>query len=149
MLDAKSNKVQTMSMSIRSYSELRRFETFEDRYNYLKLDGHVGSATFGFDRGINQDFYTSYEWKRVRDEVIVRDNGCDLGIPGYEIYVEILIHHMNEMTVEDIIHGEPWIVDPEYLITTTKTTHNGIHYGLQSPYPSVVLSRNPNDTKLW
>lgn len=136
-------------MMIRSYSELRQFNTFEDRYDYLKLDGRVGDTTFGFNRELNQDFYASYEWKSARDRVILRDNGCDLGIPGYEINTEILIHHMNEMTIDDIVHGEPWIIDPEYLITTTITTHNGIHYGLQSPYPSVVLSRNPNDTKLW
>lgn len=136
-------------MMIRSYSELRRLTTFEDRFQYLKLDAFVGDATFGFNKQINQDFYSSYEWKQAREAVILRDNGCDLGILGYEIHAEILIHHMNEMTMDDIVHGEPWIVDPEYLITTTKMTHNAIHYGRQNPYPKTVLSRSPGDTKLW
>lgn len=134
---------------IRSYSELSRFNTFKERYEYLKLGANVGDVTFGFNRGVNQDFYSSYEWRNARDVVILRDNGCDLGISGYEIYAEILIHHMNEMTIDDIVHGEPWIVDPEYLITTTKMTHNAIHYGRADPYPRVVTSRTPNDTKLW
>lgn len=136
-------------MLIRSYSELIQFNTFDERFEYLKLNNHLGETTFGFDRSVNQDFYHSYEWKRVRDEVILRDNGCDLGVPGYEINVEILIHHLNQMTLDDIIHGESWIIDPEYLITTTKMTHNAIHYAQPNPYPKTVLSRNPNDTKLW
>jgi len=133
----------------RTYSELRRFDTFEERFEYLKLDGQVGRSTFGFDRWVNQRFYTSYEWKRARDQVIIRDDGCDLGIPGYEINVEILIHHMNPMTYADIIHGEEWIFDPNFLITTTKTTHNALHYGIQNGIPRTVVSRRPNDTKLW
>lgn len=136
-------------MMNRSYSELRRFESFDDRFEYLKLDGVVGQATFGFDRYINQAFYTSYEWKRARDEVIVRDNGCDLGIIGYEITTELLVHHMNPIIVEDIIHGEQWIFDPEYLITTCKRTHNAIHFGHEIAYPPTVTARTPNDTKLW
>ena len=136
-------------MMNRSYSELRRFDTFEERYEYLKLHGEVGQATFGFDRFINQKFYTSYEWKRVRKYVIYRDHGCDLGIYGYEIHVDLLIHHMNPIVADDIIHGEEWIFDPEYLITTTKMTHNAIHFGAENPYPRTVLARNPNDTKLW
>lgn len=138
-----------MIMRIRSYSELKQFHTFDERFDYLKLNNHLGEMTFGFNREINQMFYASYEWKQVRDEVIVRDNGCDLGIPGYEIHVDILVHHVNQMVLDDIIHGEPWIFDPEYLITTTKMTHNAIHYGQENPYPKVVLSRNPDDTKLW
>jgi hypothetical protein len=138
-----------MIMRIRSYSELRRFNTFEERFDYLKLNTHLGEVTFGIDRHINQRFYASYEWQRVRDIVILRDNGCDLGIPGYEINVEILIHHVNQVILDDIVHGEPWILDPEYLITTTQRTHNAIHFGQENPYPKVVLSRNPNDTKLW
>jgi hypothetical protein len=134
---------------IRSYSELRRFTEFDDRYEYLKLNGAVGRSTFGFDRYINQMFYTSYEWKRARNLVILRDNGCDLGVPGYEIYDHILIHHINPMDVDDIIHGESWIFDPEYLITTTQNTHNAIHFGNDKLLPKVVLERNPNDTKLW
>lgn len=133
----------------RSYSELRNIVTFEERFDYLRLDGAVGRSTFGFDRYINQRFYQSYEWKRARRDVIIRDNGCDLGIPGYEIYVEILIHHMNPMSADDIIHGESWIFDPEYLITTTQNTHNAIHFGNENGLPRVVLERSPNDTKLW
>lgn len=133
----------------KTYSELRRFDNFDERFEYLKLNGQVGRATFGFDRWVNQKFYTSYEWKRARDLVILRDDGCDLGILGYEINAEILIHHMNPMSMDDIIHREEWIFDPNYLITTTKSTHNAIHYGAQNPYPRTVISRNPNDTKLW
>jgi hypothetical protein len=124
-------------------------ETFEERFEYLKLVGDVGRSTFGFDRYINQKFYMSYEWKRVRDMVIIRDNGCDLGISGYEIGAGMLIHHMNPMTIDDIRHGESWILEPEYLITTTKNTHNRIHYGDEKNIPKVVTSRNPGDTKLW
>lgn len=138
-----------MIMMIRSYSELRRFETFEERFDYLKLGGSIGTSTFGFDRHINQAFYSSYEWERAREEVIVRDHGCDLGVFGYEIHVHILIHHMNPIVLDDIIHGEPWLFDPENLITTTKKTHNAIHYGRPNPYPKVVAARLPNDTKLW
>ena len=134
---------------IRLYSELRRFDTFDDRFNYLKLDGEVGRSTFGFDRYINQKFYTSYEWKRARDEVIVRDNGCDLGISEYEIHGSLLIHHINPIIPDDIIHGEEWIFDPEYLITTTQITHNAIHFGNDRLLPKIVTSRSPKDTKLW
>jgi hypothetical protein len=134
---------------IRTYRELSRFNTFDERFEYLKLGDVVGSATFGFDRYINQGFYTSYEWKRAREEVILRDNGCDLGIPGFEIYRDILVHHINPMMADDIIHGEEWIFDPEYLITTTKNTHNAIHFGNNKGLPKVVITRNRNDTKLW
>lgn len=134
---------------IRSYSELRSLNTFEDRFEYLKLGGGVGRATFGFDRYINQQFYASREWADVRNFVVVRDNGCDLGIPGYEIHVNALIHHMNPMGVEDILHKEDWILDPEFLITTTQHTHNGIHYGKENLYPKVVTQRTPGDTRLW
>lgn len=134
---------------IRSYSELSTLHTFDERFEYLKLGGSVGRSTFGFDRWVNQKFYASYHWKRARDQVIVRDMGCDLGILGYEIHVEILIHHMNPISLDDITHGEEWIIDPEYLITTTKTTHNAIHYGSNSLIPKVTLERTPDDTKLW
>lgn len=134
---------------IKSYSELSRLETFEQRFEYLKLSGGVGRATFGFDRYINQQFYMSREWQDVRQYVIYRDNGCDLGIPGYEIHVGPLIHHMNPMEVKDIINHEPWIIDPEYLITTTQITHNNIHYGTENLLPKVVIERTPSDTKLW
>lgn len=131
------------------YSELRRLHTFEDRFEYLKLEGGVGRATFGFDRYVNQQFYRSPEWHDVRSYVIVRDEGCDLGIPGYEIHAEPLIHHMNPMSVNDILHGESWILDPEYLITTTHRTHNDIHFGSKRLGPKVVTERSPGDTRLW
>lgn len=149
MLGVLLMKMWMKIMLIRSYSELKRFQTFDERFDYLKLKNRLGEMTFGFSREINQSFYASYEWKRVRDQVIVRDNGCDLGIPGYEINVEILVHHMNQMVLDDIVHKSDWIFDPEYLITTTQMTHNAIHFGKENPYPKVVLSRNPNDTKLW
>lgn len=125
------------------------FETFEERFNYLKLGGGVGYATFGFDRHINQRFYMSREWQDARYFVINRDNGCDLGIPGYEIHISPLIHHMNPMNVEDILHHEEWIIDPEFLITTTHNTHNAIHYGVDRLIPKTVTERKPHDTKLW
>lgn len=133
----------------RRYSELRRFETFEERFDYLKLEGGVGRATFGHDRYLNQTFYTSREWKWVRDEVIVRDRGCDLGIPGREVHQGLVIHHMNPMTPDDILHQEEWILDPEFLIVTSHLTHNDIHFGLKRLVPQVVTERTPNDTKLW
>jgi len=136
-------------MSLKTYSELRNLETFEERFEYLKLNGQVGSSTFGFDRHINQAFYASYEWAKAREEVILRDNGCDLGIFGYEIHVDILIHHITPIVLSDILNREPWVFDPENLITTTKRTHNAIHYGREDPYPDIVVARIPNDTKLW
>lgn len=136
-------------MRDRSYSELCRIETFEERFDYLKLGGEVGHATFGFDRWINQAFYTSQEWKSIRHHVILRDNGCDLGIRGYEINGALLIHHINPMESDDIIHGESWILDPEFLITTTQTTHNAIHYGDRSLLSVKFVERKPGDTKLW
>ena len=140
---------KTACTMTRFYSELRRLIGFEDRFNYLKLHGDVGRSTFGFDRYINQKFYRSYEWKRAREQVIFRDDGCDLGVPGYEIYTELLIHHINPMVADDIIHGEEWIFDPEFLITTTQNTHNAIHFGDENLLPKTVISRSPNDTKLW
>ena len=133
----------------RRYSELMRFHTFEERYDYLRLGGIVGTSTFGFDRYINQDFYRSREWRSVRDQTIVRDNGCDLGIDGYEIHGNLLVHHMNPMTADDVVHGEEWIVNPEFLITTTNETHNAIHYGNQSLLKTPFVPRVPGDTKLW
>lgn len=136
-------------MSIKTYSELYRLSTFEERFQYLRLEGGVGRATFGFDRHLNQRFYTSREWRDVRSFVIFRDEGCDLGIPGYEIHVDPLIHHINPMNVNDIVNREQWILDPEFLITTTHNTHNAIHYGVESLVPAVVTERKPGDTKLW
>jgi hypothetical protein len=133
----------------RTYSELLRFDNFEDRFEYLRLNGNVGRATFGFDRYINQKFYTSHEWKRARRDVIVRDNGCDLGVPGYEIGGTVLIHHINPMKIDDILHKNEDVFDPEYLITTTHDTHNALHYSDKNQLIKTVLSRSPNDTKLW
>ena len=138
-----------MSTMTRRYSELSRFGSFEKRYEYLRLGGEVGQSTFGFDRHINQKFYRSREWKQIRDFVIVRDSGCDLGISGYEIAQGALIHHMNPMSVNDIIHGNDWILNPDFLITTTQNTHNAIHYGDASLLPKGVVVRQPGDTKLW
>ena len=136
-------------MIIRTYSELSRFSTFEDRYEYLKLGGQVGKSTFGFERYLNQGFYTSREWRQVRHHVIARDEGLDLGVEDYEIYDKIIIHHMNPMSPDDLIHGNEDILNPEYLISTSHKTHNAIHYGdknlLQKPY----IERKPGDTKLW
>lgn len=133
----------------KSYSELSKFDTFDERFEYLKLSGGVGRATFGFDRYINQQFYMSREWQDVRQHVILRDEGCDLGIIGYEIHVNLLIHHMNPMGIDDIVHGESWILDPEFLILTTHNTHNAIHFGGKKLEPKVVMERMPRDTKLW
>lgn len=142
-------QLQAMKMKIRTYSELRRLETFEDRFDYLELGGNVGESTFGFDRWVNQQFYKSREWTQARNYVIVRDNGCDLGVEGYEIYMDLLVHHMNPMVPENIIHGEDWIVDPEFLITTSLKTHNAIHYGDKSLLPRGPIERKAGDTKLW
>ena len=136
-------------MKTRSYSELRRLDTFEERYRYLALRGSVGDPTFGFDRWINQDFYRSPEWKRIRQHVIARDLGMDLGVEGYEIYDRVIIHHMNPMRADDIVHGDEVILDPEFLITTTHRTHNAIHYGDESLLPRQLVERRPGDTRLW
>lgn len=134
---------------IRSYSEICRLETFEERFHYLSLKGTVGVHTFGFDRWINQQFYTSREWRDVRENVILRDEGCDLGIEGYEIASRLMIHHMNPVLPDDIENGESWILDPEFLITTTHRTHNAIHYGDESLLRKPFVPRRPGDTKLW
>jgi hypothetical protein len=136
-------------LKTRTYSELRRLETFEERFDYLVLRGEVGEATFGFDRWINQRFYRSREWQHVRDQVIVRDNGCDLGVPGYEIHARLMIHHMNPSTPEDLEHGEDWILDPQYLITTTHRTHNAIHYGDDSLLVKPPVERRRATPTLW
>lgn len=134
---------------IRSYSELRRLDTFEDRYEYLRLRSFVGQSTFGFDRYINQQFYRSTQWKQIRDHVIARDQGLDLGVDGYEIYDKIIIHHMNPMTIDEIEHGDSSILDPNFLISTTHRTHNAIHYGDSSLLVKPLIERRFNDTKLW
>lgn len=134
---------------IRTYTELSRLETFEDRFDYLSLKGMVGQDTFGFDRYLNQGFYKSREWKNIRSHVIVRDKGCDLGVDGYEIRAHLLVHHMNPVMRDDILHGEEWIIDPEFLITTSHQTHNAIHYGDKRLLPRGPIVRQPGDTRLW
>lgn len=134
---------------MRTYTQLIKLPTFEERFEYLKLDGTVGEDTFGFDRYLNQIFYRSPEWKRVRDEVIIRDNGCDLGIPGHEIYGRILIHHMNPIAVKDILDRADILLNPEYLISTVHRTHNAIHYGNINLLPKGPIIRTPNDTCPW
>ena len=134
---------------IRSYSELIKLKTFEERYKYLQLGGSVGKDTFGFDRYINQRFYRSQEWKSVRNQVIVRDNGCDLGVEGYEIHGRIYIHHMNPILLKDIEDCTEFLLNPEYLITTTHRTHNAIHYGDESLLILDPVVRTANDTCPW
>lgn len=136
-------------MSIRCYSELITLPTFEERFKYLQLNGQVGKSTFGFDRYINQNFYRSSEWKRVRNEIILRDNGCDLGMEGYEIHGRILIHHMNPITIADIESMSEYLMNPEYLISTVHNTHNAIHYGDENLLIKESIERKPNDTCPW
>ena len=138
-----------IQMNIRSYSELITIPTFEERFRYLQLDGRVGEETFGFNRYLNQIFYKSDEWLRVRDLVIVRDNGCDLGIEGREIYGKILVHHMNPITIDDITRRSKYLLDPEYLITTVKNTHDAIHYGDESLLIKGPIERSKYDTCPW
>ena len=139
-----------MKTNIKTYSELLKLKTFKERYEYLKLDNTVGEETFGFDRYINQMFYKSDEWKRVRNYVITRDNGCDLGIPDRKIIDSvILVHHMNPITKEDVINKNEILLDPEYLITTIKPTHNAIHYGDESLLNEDLVIRSKNDTCPW
>ena len=130
------------------HKELARLETFDERFDYLRLDGRVGEDTFGFDRYLNQDFYRSYEWRQIRRYVIARDNGCDLGVPGFEIHYRIYIHHMNPLTKEQIIHGDEAALDPDFLISCTLQTHNAIHYG-RNRLRRLAPDRHPGDTKLW
>lgn len=136
-------------MNIKRYSELILLPTFEERYKYLQLNGIIGDETFGFDRYINQMFYRSQEWKQIRDYVIVRDNGCDLGIEGHEIRGKILIHHMNPIGIKDIQQVNKFLLDPEYLITTMLSTHNAIHYGDESLLVTDPIERSKNDTCPW
>ena len=134
---------------IRTYSELVSFPSFKERYEYLRLNGSVGSDTFGFDRYLNQEFYRSKEWKSIRDQVIIRDNGCDLGVDGYEIYGRIVIHHMNPILQTDILDRTQLLLDPDYLICTTHATHNAIHYGDEGLLPREPAERTRNDTCPW
>ena len=139
----------TNTTSIRTYSELVALPTFEERFKYLQLNGTVAKDTFGFDRYINQNFYRSKEWKRVRDFVILRDNGCDLAAEGYVIHGKIIIHHMNPITVKDISDVTDYLMNPEYLISATHSTHNAIHYGDESLLMMLPTERRKNDTCPW
>lgn len=137
-------------MKIRTYTELSRLKTFEERFEYLRLNGKVGKDTFGFDRIFNQRFYRSVEWRRVRDIVMIRDNGCDLGVEGHEIYGQrVLIHHMNPFLLEDLEQRADILLDPEYLITTIHPTHNAIHYGDATLIAKSPIERSANDTCPW
>lgn len=139
-----------MKKSIRTYKELSELTTFKDRFEYLRLDGQVGKDTFGFDRIFNQKFYTSREWRALRDFVIIRDNGCDLGIDGHEIYGQkIIIHHLNPITLDDIEKKTEFLMNPEYLITTIHNTHNAIHYGDSNLLIDRPIVRSKNDTCPW
>ena len=136
--------------NIKTYSELITLPTFRERFRYLKIGGRVGEETFGLDRKINQYFYQrSDEWKSIRNYVIVRDNGCDLGIEGYDIYSHIIVHHINPITVEDIRMSSDYLLDPEFLICTSLNTHNAIHYGDESLLYTSLIERTKNDTCPW
>lgn len=135
---------------LRTYTELNKLKTFEERFEYLKLDNVVGEETFGFDRWLNQQFYKSKEWRRIRDYVIARDCGCDLGSPDHEIIDErILIHHINPITKEDIINNTDFLLNPEYLITTINNTHQAIHYGNDEMLVKAPVTRYKNDQCPW
>lgn len=136
-------------MNIRRYSELIKLPTFEERFRYLRLDGQVGADTFGSDRYINQIFYKSPEWKKIRDEIIIRDQCCDLAMPGYDIHGPVLIHHLNPITKEDILSRTDLLLNPEYLVCTIQSTHNAIHYGDVNLLITNPIERKPNDTCPW
>ncbi len=134
---------------MKTYREMSRLKTFEERYNYLKLNGTVGQNTFGFDRWINQKFYRSAEWRKVRDQVIVRDDGCDLGISDRIIDGRIIIHHINPIAIEDFDQNPDYLLNPEYLVCVSHNTHNAIHYGDENLLPKEWVPRQPNDTCPW
>lgn len=135
--------------SIRTYHELIALPTFKERFEYLKLSGSVGKQTFGFERYLNQKFYQSVEWRQLRDKIITRDRGCDLAMDGYDIVGRIYIHHMNPIKVDDIREATEYLLNPDYLITTTHGTHNAIHYGDGSLIVTEPIERKPNDTCPW
>lgn len=141
--------VTQMNIGIRRYSELIKLPTFKERFEYLRLDGQVGESTFGFDRYANQKFYRSMEWKKIRNHIIMRDHGCDLGMDGYEIYGKILIHHMNPISLRDIDTASSFLLNPEYLICVTHDTHNAIHYGDEELLFCGITERSKNDTCPW
>ena len=135
---------------VRTYSELIALPTFEERFEYLRLYGRVGKDTFGFDRHLNQMLYQrNPRWKKVRDQVIIRDNGCDLAMEGHEIFGKIIVHHMNPIALDDVLNDRDWIYDPEFLICTIHNTHNAIHYGDEKQLIIAPTVRLPNDTCPW
>ena len=136
-------------MTRKCYTELSKLTTFNERFNYLKLDGTVGEETFGYDRILNQLLYKSKKWRKVRDEVLIRDNGGDLGLEDYPINGRAIIHHMNPITVEDVLNDKPEIFDPEYLITVSNSTHNAIHFSNENNLQKDPIERTQNDTCLW
>jgi len=136
-------------MMLKTYRDLRRLKTFQERYEYLRLSGVVGQSTFGFDRYLNQMLYNSKRWRDLREKLIIRDNGCDLGVDGYEIHGKILVHHMNPITIEDIEDENEEVFDPNQLICVSFKTHNAIHYGDASLLPHLPVERHPNDTCPW
>lgn len=138
-----------MRPKTRSYAELCLIQDFTERFRYLSVKASVGVETFGFERWLNQAFYTSTQWRQVRQHVIARDLGCDLGLRGHEIHYRVIIHHMNPMSIQDVTHGDPTILDPDYLITTSHRTHNAIHYGDESLLEKPPVQRRPGDTNLW
>ncbi len=134
---------------MRRYSELKRLKTFKERYEYLRIGGLIGESTFGFERYLNQALYTSQRWRLLRNEIIVRDNGCDLGVEGYDILDKIIVHHMNPLVRDQLIEPDDSIFDPEFLICVSQRTHNAIHYGDDSLLPITMAERRPNDTCPW
>lgn len=134
---------------LKSFSILSSLDTFEERYRYLRIGGVVGKATFGYDRPLNQRFYRSTEWRRLRDEILIRDNGCDLGVPGRDIFSRPLIHHMNPLSPEQVQNGGAELFDPENLITVSHMTHNAIHYGDETLLDIGLNERLPGDTTPW
>lgn len=140
---------RSINVMTKSYRGVRQLRTFKERFEYLSLRGSVGESTFGFDRYVNQRFYRSREWRDLRSHIIVRDDGCDLGVPGYEITGRMLIHHINPITMDHIKHSSELLLDPDNLITVTHDTHNAIHYGDESLLEKPLVERRPGDTKLW
>lgn len=134
---------------IRTYTELTQHISFASRYEYLKLGGTVGKETFGYDRWVNQMFYSSTEWRQMRHRVITRDLGLDMGVEGHEIGGQIYVHHMNPIVLEDLQHGNPDVLNPEYLISVSLQTHNAIHYGDERFLEPIFVERTPNDTIPW
>lgn len=137
-----------MKTNIKTYSELLTFSSYEDRLKYLMLNSKIGIETFGFDRWINQSFYKSRDWLRVKEQIIIRDNGCDMGLEGFEIYDRIIVHHMNPLDSDDIRNVSDYLLNPNYLISVSLNTHNAIHYG-RTPFNPVMIERTMNDTCPW